>query len=120
MAPGRAPCEDAVMPRYDVVCPTHGQQEVFRRMTDSSNFFCEADPDCHEPAEQIIKTAPYMSVSAEGEDARHSSRVADGSAAFNMALPGVDRVVGKRANGKAAMEYRPITHNELPTKRARE
>lgn len=62
----------------------------------------------------------YASVSAEGEDSRDPGRIADGTAGFNLALPGVDREVGRRKNGKAALEYRPITHNELGTRRARE
>ncbi len=36
-----------------------------------------------------------------------------------MGLPGVDRVVGQRPDGTAALEYRPISHNELSTARAR-
>src|SRR6185437_1930021 len=46
----------------------------------------------------------YASVSAEGEDATAPGRVADGTAAFNLALPGVDTDVGKRKNGKRALE----------------
>lgn len=59
------------------------------------------------------------SVEAEGEDARDPRRVADGTAGFNLGLRGVDTVVGTRPDGTPKLAYRPITHNELSTARAR-
>ena len=61
-----------------------------------------------------------ISASSEGEDSTNASRVADGTAGFNLGLPPVDTFHGVRPNGTRAVTSRPITHNELPTKRKRE
>ena len=61
----------------------------------------------------------YASMSTAGEDSTNPSRVRDGTNIWNLGLPGVDIDQGKRKNGKRALDYRPISNNELPTNRAR-
>lgn len=60
-----------------------------------------------------------MSIEVGCEDSRDPERVADGTASFNMGLPGIETVVGTRADGKPKTEYRAISNNELSTARAR-
>lgn len=103
--------------------------EVFRKIGEP--FSCEGAPPlnelrpwrgrrrCYAPVEQIITTdgLPHARISCAGEDAAAAHRVADGTAKFNMGLPGVETVVGTRADGKPKLEYRPLTHNEVGSNR---
>lgn len=59
------------------------------------------------------------SIEAEGEDVTIPQRVREGTAGINLGLRGFDVPVGKRPDGSVATEYRPITHNELPSFRKR-
>jgi hypothetical protein len=70
---------------------------------------------CFGEAEQIISPGglPGVRIDCAGEAASIPQRVADGTAEFNMGLPGVETVVGTRADGKPKLAYRPLTHNEV-------
>lgn len=74
---------------------------------------------CFAPVEQVITAAslPGMRMEAAGDDAAAPGRIADGTAKFNMGLPGVETVVGTREDGKPKLAYRPITHNEVGSNR---
>lgn len=118
------------MPLYDIACPEHGVHEVYRRFHEP--FSCEGAPlrnaarpergrrRCYLPVQQII-TPPLIRIECSGESASDPRRIADGTAEFNMGLPGVETVVGTRADGKPKLAYRPITHHEVGSnKNARE
>lgn len=53
------------------------------------------------------------------EDSDDPRRVADGTAQYNVGLPGVETIVGTRADGKPKIAYRPVTNSEIGTGRAR-
>lgn len=59
----------------------------------------------------------YASIDAGGEDSTDPRRIADGTAAFNVGLPGVETQVGVRADGRPKLHYRAVTNNELATSR---
>lgn len=59
-----------------------------------------------------------LSIDTAGEDSTHPDRVADGTARFNMGLRGIDTQVGTRADGKPKLDYRPVSHNELASRRS--
>jgi hypothetical protein len=116
------------VPRYDCRCPEHGTHEVFRRIGEPLS--CEAAPPrnayrggrkrrCFAPVEQVITalTIPGMRMSCGGESAPSEARRQDGTADFNMGLPGVETIIGTREDGKPKLAYRPITHNEVATNR---
>ncbi len=117
------------MPRYDVRCPHHDIHEVFRKF--GQPFSCEGAPPmnerhpekgrrrCFAPVEQVItpEGLPHARIECAADDAATPQRVADGTAKFNMGLPGVETVVGTRADGKPKLAYRPITHNEVGSNR---
>lgn len=121
-------CDDALVPVYQIRCPLHGVHDVIRPIERFDDLWCEAAPPrnalrpssprqrCFAPVDHHF-TADMLArglIDAGGEDATEiSARVADGTARYNVGLPGVDTVVGTRPNGKAALEYRPITHHEL-------
>jgi hypothetical protein len=60
---------------------------------------------------------PGVRIDAAGEDARIPERVADGTAKFNVGLPGIDTIVGRRPDGKPKLDYRPITNHEVGSNR---
>ncbi len=66
---------------------------------------------------------PYLGINLSctvaGEPSSDPRRRVDGTSEFNMGLPGVDTVIGTRADGKPKLAYRPISHNELATDRKR-
>jgi hypothetical protein len=68
-------------------------------------------------AEKRFLTVPGVRIDAGGEDSPIPERVADGTAHFNAGLPGIDKDVGTRPDGKRALEYRPITNHELGSNR---
>ena len=63
-------------------------------------------------------SGPYVSIEVGAEDSTDRRRIMDGTAFLNAGLPGVDTVVGKRADGKDILDYRPISNNELSTARS--
>lgn len=113
------------MPRYDLRCDSHGLHEVFARMGDPLE--CQAAPPvnpyhpekgrrrCFAPVEQVISPSalPGVRIDCAGDSSRDERRIADGTADFNMGLPGVDTVVGTRPDGKPKLAYRPLTHHEV-------
>lgn len=117
------------MPRYDCRCQEHGVHEIFRKF--GQPFSCEAAPPmndlrpergrrrCFAPVEQVItpEGLPHARIECAGDDAGAAGRIADGTAKFNMGLPGVETVVGTREDGKPKLAYRPITHNEVGSNR---
>ena len=123
------------MPIYPVECPAHGRHEVFRPISLRHTVRCEAAPPrnevkpergrrrCVSEVQRVFDRAylPGVRIDAGGEDARLPERVADGSAKFNVGLPGIDTVVGQRPDGKPRLAYRPITNHEVGSnKNARE
>jgi hypothetical protein len=74
---------------------------------------------CNQQHNPFAAKGVRMSADAEGEDVRDPRRRAQGTAHINLGLPGVSTVVGTRPDGTPKTAYRGITHNELPTKRAR-
>ena len=106
------------VPRYDVRCPEHGVHEVFRKMSGDEPFYCEIDPECDQPVVQDFTNHRfYASIEAADAPSSDPQRVKDGTSEFNLGLPGVDTVVGTRADGKPKLAYRPLTHNEVGTNR---
>lgn len=116
------------MPRYDIACELHGVHEVIRRPLEP--FACEAAPSrnevrggkrrrCFAEVEQRIfaDSLPGARIECAGDDVKNPARVADGTAQFNIGLPGVETVVGVRPDGKPKLAYRPITHNEVGSNR---
>lgn len=115
------------MPTYPCRCPEHGDFEAFRYMSARDTLVCEAAPlknpvrpergrrRCFMPVEQVmVSTAlPGVRIDAAGESSTDPRRLADGSAHFNIGLPGVDTVVGTRPDGKPQLAYRPRTHHEV-------
>lgn len=92
-------------------CPDCGRSHSWMNSTDGRCFHCS---NAHNPYLGI-----GMSIEVGCEDSRDPERVADGTASFNMGLPGVETVVGKRADGKPKLAYRPVSNNELATARSR-
>jgi len=106
------------VPIYPTRCPLHGDTEIFARMSDPRPFPCPV-PACGLPMTQVFhpESLPHARIEVSGEDSTDPRRVADGTADVNAGLPGVDTVVGTRPDGKPKLEYRPITNNELRSKR---
>lgn len=102
------------MPAYDVRCDDCGVNEIIATPSEAraGELRCGY---CRKPSPQVFSpaNAPHARIDAGGEDAAMSKRVQDGTAQFNMGLPGVETRVGTRADGKAKTEYRPITNREL-------
>lgn len=96
-------------------CGTCGREHLGQLAAETSYCFD------HQPETEFLRNARSvrMSVEAEGEDSTLPQRVREGTAQYNIGLRGIDTVVGTRPDGKPALAYRPITHNELPTARAR-
>lgn len=92
-------------------CPDCGRLHSWMNSTDSRCFHCS---NAHNPFLGI-----GMRLEVGCEDSSDPGRVADGTSAFNMGLPGVETVVGTRADGKPKTAYRPVSNNELATARAR-
>lgn len=93
------------------VCPDCGA--VHGRLFSSENrcFDCE---NVRNPFTSI-----GASIDVGPQDSTEPSRVRDGTAAFNVGLPGVETVIGRRPDGKPRLSYRPIANNELGTTRNR-
>jgi hypothetical protein len=84
---------------------------------DQERFFTEGlcNP-CHRKQNPIDVGMLFL-IDAGGEDSPHPSRIADGSAKFNMGLPPVETVVGVKPDGKPKLATRPITNHELGSNR---
>jgi hypothetical protein len=101
-----------------VRCEFHGESEIFARMSDPRPFRC-ALAGCGLPLTQVFHpaTVPHARIEISGEDSTDPRRVRDGTAGFNVGLPPIDTPVGTRADGKPKLSTRPVTHNELGTRR---
>lgn len=75
--------------------------------------------DCRQDSNAFAKKNILMSVDAEGEASPDIRRLRDGTSGINLGLPGVKTQVGTHPDGRPKYSYRPVTHNELPTKRSR-
>lgn len=71
--------------------------------------------DCRPPS----PFSANVSIEVGCENSTDPRRVADGSAIFNVGLPGVETVIGTRPDGRPRTSYRPVTNDELGTARAR-
>ncbi|MDE2105312.1 MAG: hypothetical protein KGL39_49255 [Patescibacteria group bacterium] len=92
-------------------CPDCGRFHSWKNSTDGRCFHCS---NAHNPFLGI-----GMRIETGSEDSTDPARVADGTSRFNMGLPGVETVVGTRADGQPKLAYRPVSNNELATARAR-
>lgn len=74
---------------------------------------------CSEPVHRHFSadSVPFGSIDAMGDDVTTDNRRADGSAGWNLGLPGVTTVVGTKANGKPKTAYRPLTNREVGSNR---
>lgn len=93
-------------------CPDCGKDHLLSEDPEAICFFC--DMEKNGPAYSV-----FASIEVGSEDSKDPGRVRDGTASFNIGLPGVETVVGKRADGKPKLGYRPVSNNELSTNRAR-
>jgi hypothetical protein len=108
------------MPRYDTFCEDHGVLETYASMETAGLGMLQC-PTCLNFCPQSFgpANAVEMRVDSAGEDSRDPRRVADGSASWNIGLPGVDAVVGTRPDGKPKLAYRPLSNHEVSSNRKR-
>jgi len=108
------------MRRYDTSCPACGVLETLATVEDAGLGMLRC-PGCGDFAAQHFgpSNAVQMRVDSSGEDSRDPRRVADGSASWNIGLPGVDAVVGTRPDGKPKLAYRPLSNHEVSSNRKR-
>jgi hypothetical protein len=106
---------------YSVRCASCGDHDLFRNMVDviskgNGAFACE---HCSGAVQQIItpEGLPNARIDSAGDDATIPKRIADGTASWNLGLPGVDTNVGRRPDGTEALEYRPRTMREVSNNR---
>lgn len=102
------------MALYDVLCPTHGVREIYRKMNGDKPLACPVD-NCPDEVARYFSadSLPSCRIDAAGEDISMDQRVRDGSAKFNLGLPGVSSSIGRDATGKAKVAYRPISNAEV-------
>jgi hypothetical protein len=107
-----------LVPRYDVSCARCGVDEVFAPMSAALERTLQC-ASCGGDAQQVFsaESLPGARIDAGGEDAPLETRRRDGTAIFNMGLPGVETVVGTRADGKPKLAYRPLTNHEVGSNR---
>lgn len=104
--------------RYDTNCPACGVLETVATVQDAADGALRC-PACGDFVPQHFgpSSFPGLRVDATGDDATDPSRVADGSSRFNLGLRGIDTVCGTRPDGKPQLSYRPLTHNEVGSRR---
>lgn len=95
------------------VCSDCGEIHFGSLQAQSSRCF-----GCGQAANPFAAKGIRFSVDATGEDSAHPSRIADGTAHYNLALPPVMEPTGVRdAYGQMKMKSRPRAHNEVGTAR---
>ncbi len=106
------------MRRYDTACGACGILETLATVQDAADGALRC-PQCGDFVPQHFGPAHGvgMRVDATGDDATAPFRVAEGTARFNLGLPGVDTVVGAWPDGKPRLAYRPLTHHEVGSRR---
>lgn len=87
-------------------CPQCGAEHLLDTAEQGAPCFA-----CWRAANPV--SLPNVRIDAAGDDSSDPSRVADGTAKFNSGLRGVEIDTGRRKNGKAALDYRPITNHEV-------
>ena len=75
--------------------------------------------DCSNARNPYAQKNIRMSVDAVGEASSNPTRLADGTADFNVALPDVrGEVIGRDAYGQIKRRQRPVHNNEVPSIRS--
>ena len=107
------------MALYDARCSVHGDfeavapiAEVFAR--GGAALACP-ETACDARVEIVITSVQRARI----DDSENvGSERKDSTKGVILGLPGRETIVGQRANGKAAIEYRPMHASEMPTRRA--